>query len=455
MRTFPRWPSSVAPLIMPVCLLSGVSTLIVSIRTLPATGASGSATLHIYVTGEQHGRLEPCGCVKPKIGGLARAGGLLTRSPASEPSIKVDNGDWTEARGRQDDLKAEALAQFFTRHNYAAVNLGENDWALGLDTLRFLHSTTRAPFVSANVLNDSGQTVFDTHRTLPAPGATPSSTSTVVIIGLLSTEFEPVVQAANPQLHVESPDKVLEQMAGTFTRGDIFGLLLFHGRTDEAERLARNNAWIRLIVVAHGGDEPITTPERVGNAWIVSIGENGKHLGEVRVAGGILDEYQARQLNQDIPEDPGTQAIMKQYLQKVAVEKLLTAYPKEKTPNGDRFAGTKACAECHKKETKIWSKAKHARAFQTLIDEGHDSDPECVGCHVVGLEYESGFVDSERTPGLVNVGCENCHLPQHKHSLLPYVYRPPKVGATPCKSCHVPDHSPQFEFKKYWEKIKH
>ena len=42
-------------------------------------------------------------------------------------------------------------------------------------------------------------------------------------------------------------------------------------------------------------------------------------------------------------------------------------------------------------------------------------DPECVVCHSVGFEYQSGFVDEKKTPLLKHVGCENCHGPGSGH----------------------------------------
>ena len=61
-----------------------------------------------------------------------------------------------------------------------------------------------------------------------------------------------------------------------------------------------------------------------------------------------------------------------------------------------------------------------------------------------------------RSPGLREVGCENCHGPSREH------VREPKIhtgyfaqAANQCIACHDRENSPQFEFDAYWAKIRH
>jgi hypothetical protein len=86
---------------------------------------------------------------------------------------------------------------------------------------------------------------------------------------------------------------------------------------------------------------------------------------------------------------------------------------------------------------------------------GHQRDPDCVGCHVVGLEYQGGFRSAALTPQLENVGCENCHQAAARHAASPATNPLRKVGEAACAVCHVPDHSPGFDFTRFWAKIRH
>ena len=45
----------------------------------------------------------------------------------------------------------------------------------------------------------------------------------------------------------------------------------------------------------------------------------------------------------------------------------------------------------------------HANAFATLERVGSQYDPECVICHVIGMDYDSGFITEEKTPLMKDV----------------------------------------------------
>ncbi|KKK89547.1 hypothetical protein LCGC14_2731990, partial [marine sediment metagenome] len=80
--------------------------------------------------------------------------------------------------------------------------------------------------------------------------------------------------------------------------------------------------------------------------------------------------------------------------------------------------------------------------------------------HVVGLKYESGFVNESSDKGLRDVGCEICHGPGSRHieaalsgnDVVGLVS--PKFG---CNDCHTPEHSPGYGADKdgYFKKIIH
>jgi hypothetical protein len=84
----------------------------------------------------------------------------------------------------------------------------------------------------------------------------------------------------------------------------------------------------------------------------------------------------------------------------------------------------------------------------------HEYDPECVACHVIGLNYFTGFETMESTPALKGVGCESCHGPGSSHKETQSIDYG-KVDVENCEICHNDEHSPNFEFKDYWQKIKH
>ena len=75
----------------------------------------------------------------------------------------------------------------------------------------------------------------------------------------------------------------------------------------------------------------------------------------------------------------------------------------------------------------------------------------------------------EKTPELINTGCENCHGPGEKHAEvelagseeLKLKYRKAVVVTKAesqkqqCMTCHDLDNSPDFDFEAYWPYVEH
>ena len=133
------------------------------------------------------------------------------------------------------------------------------------------------------------------------------------------------------------------------------------------------------------------------------------------------------------------------------------------------FVGQAACTACHQQADALWQASRHAKAIKTLERVGKQYDPECLACHVLGLE-QGGFLSAELTPQFANVQCENCHGPSRAHAAQ--IKLPPgpppgapapgagqptsqRPGEATCRTCHVGSHSPKFDFAIYWPKIVH
>jgi hypothetical protein len=109
-----------------------------------------------------------------------------------------------------------------------------------------------------------------------------------------------------------------------------------------------------------------------------------------------------------------------------------------------KYEGSDSCASCHDYEYVEWMNRPHAKAFSTLEKVGSQYDPECVICHVVGMDYESGFISESKTPLLKDVGCENCHGPGSEHNKNPEVLTPISEPNSVCITCHTPEHSNDY-----------
>jgi hypothetical protein len=168
-------------------------------------------------------------------------------------------------------------------------------------------------------------------------------------------------------------------------------------------------------------------------------------------AGGRWDRYGVFSLGPEVKDDPDAARLYRTYLGRVETEKLLDKMPR--APSA-AFAGNAKCIECHPKAGEVWKQSKHAAALATLERDGHARDPDCVSCHVVGLESEKGFRSRAETPQLTDVGCESCHGPGLAHAIMPTL-KMGIAGEKSCAKCHVPAHSPNFDFLTYWKRIAH
>ncbi len=117
------------------------------------------------------------------------------------------------------------------------------------------------------------------------------------------------------------------------------------------------------------------------------------------------------------------------------------------------FSGNETCGVCHTSEHETWQLTTHARAYDTLVKHGSDTDPECVGCHVVGFGEPGGFAIETRLPELEDVGCESCHGRGGPHLSPDFIeagnYEPACVG------CHDQKHSLGFDYATFLPKVSH
>jgi len=118
------------------------------------------------------------------------------------------------------------------------------------------------------------------------------------------------------------------------------------------------------------------------------------------------------------------------------------------------YASDQMCMTCHPKKHETWNKSRHGHAYETLKKINKAFDPECLKCHVTGLDRIGGFVSEVDTPELKNVQCEACHGPSLSH-VKNFQIKPKADAQQACNLCHVKNHSPNFNYSKYWPKIKH
>jgi len=400
-----------------LCLAAGACHPAVSDHPAPVPGFTW------FAAGEEHGYLEPCGCTRPQLGGLARKGSALGGAPL------LQNGDLVTAGGRLNELKFETFLLAFSEIGCRCLNIGEGDLALGLDFLKSAAGMASFPLISANLLDAEGDRVF-------APTADFSSDGrTCRVIGVLDPSLAPQFNIGDPETAVS------EIVAGTPEMTGI--IVLFHGPLPGARRIADRFPRVSAVVFAHGNGEPVVHSER-----LFTPGDRSRWM--IRAA----DRAEVVELSEDLPDHPAMLRAMKTYVARLKREDLLHRMNPLAPPEHGGYVGDDACTTCHEKAVATHAPSRHVKAIESLRRTGREVDPDCVGCHVIGYGERTGFTSLEETSSLARVGCESCHGPSAKHIENPVIH-PAADARASCLRCHTADTDPGFTFEKKWPAIRH
>jgi nitrate/TMAO reductase-like tetraheme cytochrome c subunit len=329
-------------------------------------------------------------------GGLKRLATVVRQYQSRGNTLWIDAGDVTETPVRQSQIKFETYAEFLKQFGADAFFYTKRDQSLGEGGILAGKNLASIPWIASIPTSDLLQ--VDTTIKGIKISSKPTDTATI-----------------------------------RWVDGDL----------DEAK--ATSSA--PLIIYAADG-----TPSVTG-----SYATPGSHLRGVIIArfkGQKLLQVSALPLVASISEDEKATKIYNSYLKRVRQENLVAR--KEKSSNQE-FVGSKKCISCHESAGKIHQSSAHSHAFETLKRDLSDADPDCVNCHVVGIESSNGF---PRNPDkLSEVGCESCHssekISSSSHALDPKRNVLGKVSPKTCQSCHTSTTSPGFNFLTYWSKIKH
>lgn len=389
----------------------------------------------VIVGGSIGGYLSPCGCTKPMSGGIRRRATAIRALSEPERTLVLDAGGLAAGVGRQDEIKAETAAEALRAMEVDAINLTSGEARLGASLVASIVRLSGSKVVSSSVEGAEGIRRTLVKGPFLVTGLTFAGSKVAQALDVRSADTEAAVVALLEEA------KELERTS----------ILLWDGDRGTAEALAQRHPRLSLIVYSSAAKVP-EAPLKVGRTWLVTPGEKGKALVRLEFGDGQFKGYRAVDLGPEFEDDPKVSQMFKTYNSRVAEEKLLDKLPRAP---GAAFAGSKRCGSCHPQAYKVWQGSRHAQALATLEKEGQDRDPDCVGCHVVGLELDRGFRSRKETPTLADVGCESCHGPGAAHSAAPSRAPMTTIGPASCRSCHVPDHSPSFDYDSYWKRIAH
>ena len=442
----------------------------------------------LVFTGLTNGYIEPCGCagMDRMKGGLSRRRDFLKnlREERGWDVVAVDAGQTTVGFGVQEELKFDMAMNAFRLMEYDAIGIGKGELRFPAYFLLTFTAPTAAD--SASLFTSANVGVYGYHDAYALP-------LKVIERGGLKFGVVSVVCPSDDLEHrdenllLESPEKKLAELAPRMKKAacDKWTLIV-HGTEAETEALAKKFPIFDFVLTADTPSAPPAEAKSLGDdRLLIEVGEKGKYAvvlglyesGEIRYQRVALDSrYESSEDVALLMQD--YQSILKTLITLKGHREGLGLNP-ARAPRSEqlgKYVGSQKCQSCHEEEHRTWLRSRHANAWKSLTDVANpprDFDPECVGCHVVGWDglqrfpYVDGFVTAEKTPHLMNVGCESCHGPGEKHvaaelgddeAAMEAIRAGMRLGSavkTTCYSCHDGDNSPEFDFDRYYPLIDH
>ena len=448
--------------------------------------------LVLVITGRLNGYLEPCGCAGDQMkGGLSRRHSMFESLRGKGwPVIGLDVGGLCKGSGRQAELKFQTTVDAMRKMRYDAIGLGKTDLRLPAAELvsvaASIEGQTKSPFVSANV----GLFGFDAGMT-ESEQIVEIAGMKVGITSILGKKWQKEIN--NPDIELADPKVALAKLVPALKARCNLLILLAHATRVESIELAKQFPDFDVVVTAGGPAEPAAEAERIEGtkARLIEVGETGMNAVVLGLFGnpGVRFRYQRVPLDSRFENSPEMKLLMTAYqdqLRQLGFAGLgIRAVPHPDKELMGAFVGSKKCVSCHEESYDVWKKTGHAKAYATLVglDPPRNFDPECISCHVIGwhprhyFPYQNGFRSAEKTPELIDVGCESCHGPGGAHveaemgsdEALQKKLQEAMVitkdeadvanglssEKQQCINCHDGDNSPDFNFEAYWPLVKH
>jgi hypothetical protein len=510
----------------------------------------------IVLSGETYGFLQPCGCTRPQKGGLERRAQFIqTLKAKGWPVAGVDLGDvYPETAAVQDQalLKYKTIMNALREMGYLAVSVGKTEFKVELDRVlgEYALQKQQPPFVLAgNVrgpkVNGAAQPLQV--RFLPpglsrplvdvtefaTVGSVPLSVTGIVGLSLASEvmkeKLDPSISFDNDGHNGPLLKQIVANIAASPKKTEL-NILLFQGTVAEAKLLAGDFPQFQVILCQAEDSEPPQYPTEVAGkapgqkTLLIQLGHKGRYVGVVgafkRPSGGVDLKYQLVPLGEEYIT-PGTDELavktnpvlgmLENYARQVRDRKYVEEFPKVAHPSqilapdlNLSYIGSARCQGCHAAETAKWNDTHHSHAFSALEKVAkrpslRQFDGECIVCHTVGFNYKTGYESQQKTPHLMNVGCESCHGPGSGHAADPrnvqllklqepwkqqptdrlpdnafmkkmadlngsqrgQVQVPPQTQllinktSEMCMRCHNHENDPNFDLYTYWPKIAH
>ena len=433
-----------APLTPIVCFIA--CTLAVCLigcggdKQQPADTLKTPGRFAIFATCDTQGWIEPCGCASGQSGGLSRRATLIDDLAGDDERLLVSVGGAALGNQPYDVEKFKAIIDGEEEMGYLIHNIGASE--LNLD----LPETDGLTFLSTNLSTPPPNIKSSVHVRKGA--------ARILVLGVVSPKLAP----KNSRWEIQSPERSILNAIDQLSLAPDCVVVLAYMDQDELKELASNVPEVDVIIGGKTGQS--IAPTKYGRTLLTAVANKGKFV--ARVQGETAGKFTSvkadlHEVSSKYDEDSVQQANLVSFRDRLAeldFPASKTSFVPAASDDGNQFAGSESCQDCHESDTEIWKDTPHAHAWHTLEEVGAHVDSSCQRCHTIGFGGNGGFVNRKTTMNRIDVGCESCHGPSSKH-VADETVKTPWLAADSCLVCHDHENSPHFEYDSYWSQVEH
>ena len=234
---------------------------------------SANYNLQVIATTNNNGEIEPCGWKKKPLGGLARKASVIDEIKTKHDNVLVldagnlffKNNKVTNADSEYFKMTAEIIRDAYNVIGCNAFNVGEKDFAAGLDFLLSLEKASNFPFISSNIYKNNGTQLFKSYEIIELNGRK------TAVIGLTSF-FN------SSEVNIKEPISVLDQVIKEIDSKYMvdFKILLFHSNAADISKFHMRNFDIDLVIQSKV--HKLASDGGKNKTPVFSCGSRGKYI---------------------------------------------------------------------------------------------------------------------------------------------------------------------------------
>ncbi|APS00261.1 multiheme c-type cytochrome [Pajaroellobacter abortibovis] len=210
--------------------------------------------LRFYLISDVGGVIEPCGCVKDQMGGIAQAASFLKSGQLEVPdSVLIGAGplffkevNLSDDKKWQEIASARLLANSFSRMGLVAFSPGLNDFGEGMDQLRALVQRSQACALLSNAADETeaGSPIFTNQIIKEVSGIK------IGLIGVMEKDDQHSIFSSSPKLQDRSLADVVHEMVRSLKDQKVQMIFLLGSlNPGEAKRIADKVPGITVILI--------------------------------------------------------------------------------------------------------------------------------------------------------------------------------------------------------------